>query len=120
MQHEHDDGMHGVPQQRRVGLAAQHHGDDQPDLDHRHGERQHQRPEGLAHPECHHFGMVHGGRPRCRAATRPAPCARAPTPTLPTSSHAAMPSTGRMMRVRGNAIEWERRPCAQSSAVSRF
>ena len=60
MQHKHDDGLDGVPHQRRVGLSAQHEGDDQPYLDHRDGERKHQRPEGLAHPERHHLGMVDG------------------------------------------------------------
>ena len=43
-----------------LGFSAQHQGDDQPDLDHGDGERQHQGPERLAHPERHHLGMVDG------------------------------------------------------------
>jgi hypothetical protein len=61
VQHQHDNGMHRVPQQRRVRLAAQHHRDDEPDFDDRHGKRKNQGAEWLSHPECDDFGVMHGG-----------------------------------------------------------
>ena len=60
---DHQGREHGVAGVCRGSLAAaegQHH--DQPHLDHRHRDRQHQGPERLAHPVGHHLGVVDRGQ----------------------------------------------------------
>ena len=54
---------------RRLRAASKHERNDQRDLDHRDGEREHERAERLADPMRDHLGVMHGGE---HAATRPA------------------------------------------------
>ncbi len=96
VQHQHDDGMHRVAQQRRVRLAAQHHRDDEPDLDDGHGKGEDEGAERLAHPQRHDLGVMHGGDHVAEEEGGDEDGEEAEA-DLPTTSHAARPSTGRTM-----------------------
>jgi hypothetical protein len=57
---DHDRGVDGVARHAGgVGATGQHHGQHQRHLDHRDGQRQHQRTERLTHFVCDHLGVVH-------------------------------------------------------------
>jgi len=56
---EHHGGKDRVAREARfLGPRRQHHGDDQRDFDHGHGNRQHERAERLAHPMRDDFRMM--------------------------------------------------------------
>ncbi len=66
-------GIDGVAGERGGlgGIGGQHHRHDERHLDDGHGQREHQRAEGLAHPMRHHLRMMH------RGDHRPDECERA-------------------------------------------
>ena len=63
---DHRRREHGVARERRrvVALAGDHQRDDQPDLDHGHRDREHERAERLADAVRDDLGVMHGGQHR--------------------------------------------------------
>ena len=64
---DHHRGKHRIAREAGLlGARAQHHGDDQRHLDHRHGDGEHQRAERLAHAMRDDFRMVDAREDRAR------------------------------------------------------
>lgn len=64
---DHHRGEHGVAREPRfLGAGRQHHRDDQRDLDHGDGDREHERAERLADAVRDDFGVMHRGEHRAR------------------------------------------------------